>query len=60
MARPFRPPQALSDRQLMSDVPTEMLAAACWCDRHFVLVHRDDVKNGVTKSCGRPDCRRVR
>lgn len=33
------------------------LAVMCWCGRKVVHAKPEDVKAGLTGSCGRPNCR---
>jgi hypothetical protein len=35
----------------------ERLAVECWCHQEIVLVPRDHVRAGITRSCGRDGCK---
>jgi hypothetical protein len=37
-----------------------LIESACWCDRDTVLVRPQDVRDGLTRSCGRAGCRKPR
>lgn len=37
-------------------VPDGHLLVACWCQKGAAFVTKRDVANGLTGSCGRPDC----
>lgn len=43
-------------RQHSARLHVQLLPAACWCDREFVLIHRSDLLDGNTGSCGRKEC----
>ena len=35
------------------------LMATCWCEREMVLVASADLRRGVTRPCGHPECLRL-
>jgi hypothetical protein len=46
-----------NQRRALEGVTGERLAVECWCHEEIVLVPRDHVRAGITRSCGRDGCK---
>ena len=46
-----------SQKRALAGVTGERLAVECWCHEEIVLVPRLHVRAGITRSCGRPECK---
>jgi leucyl-tRNA synthetase len=40
-------------------MPNGDMQVTCWCERVSVVVSNEDVRNGITKSCGKLRCDRI-